>query len=305
MPEPAALSTVLSDHPATLLLKSGELSHPGVRFEFQSVEPVHKAFAPMVRKGAYDLCELAVVTALQAIAYGRPVILLPIVVTSRFQRACIISAAKRGPIDPKRLADMLIGVRAYTQTTGMWVRAHLEEDYGLPVGRMRWVTQDPAHVEEYSDPPNVEHVGRGESLPDMLLKGALDAVIMGNDLPKGDQYIPVVPDAPARDRAWWAKHGFMPINHMVAVSRDAAVRAPEAVRAAYGLLAAAEARTRPPAGEPSRTIVGFENLRGPLEFTIGHCRRQGLLPRDLGVDEVLGPAAELLGAEAMCQVAPV
>ena len=94
----------------------------------------------------------------------------------------------------------------------MWVRAHLEEDYGLPVGQMHWVTQDPAHVEQYSDPSNVEHVGKGESLPDMLLSGALDAVIMGNDLPKGDDFIPVIPDSAAKDRIWWEKHGFMPIK---------------------------------------------------------------------------------------------
>lgn len=294
--ETAVLKTVLSDFPQTSLLKSGALSDPDVRFDFETVEPVHKAFAPMVRKGAYDLCELAIVTALQAVAYGRPVIMLPAVVSSRFQRQCIISAAKRGPLNPTKLAEMKIGVRAYTQTTGMWVRAHLEEDYGLPVGQMHWVTQDPAHVEQYSDPSNVEHVGKGESLPDMLLSGALDAVIMGNDLPKGDDFIPVIPDSAAKDRAWWEKHGFMPINHMVAVSKEAAERAPEAVRAAYGLLVDAQAATRVPAGEPSKTMIGFEQLRGPVEFTIGHCRRQGLLRGDLSVDDVLGPAAALLGA---------
>jgi 4,5-dihydroxyphthalate decarboxylase len=301
MPDAAVLSTVLADYPQTQLLKSGELSHPEVRFEFHTVQPVHKAFAPMVRHEAYDLSELAIVTALQAVAFDRPIIVLPVVVASRFQRACIVSAAARGPLDPKRLADKRIGVRAFTQTTGMWVRAHLEEDYGLPVGRMHWVTQDPAHVEQYSDPPNVEHVGRGESLPDMLLQGSLDAIIMGNDLPKGNEFIPVNPDSVASDRAWWEKHGFMPINHMVAVSRTAAERAPEAIRAAYGLLAEAYARTRVPAGEPSRTMLGFEELSGPIEFTIGHCRRQGLLPRDLSVDQVLGPAIELLGAEAVRQ----
>lgn len=296
MPERVVLKTVLGDYPQTLLLKSGELSHPHVHFAFETIEPVHKAFTPMVRRSAFDLSELAIVTALQAVAYGRPLILLPVVVSSRFQRRCIISSASRPPLDINALADKKIGVRAYTQTTGMWVRAHLEEDYGLPVGSMHWVTQDSAHVAEYSDPANVEHASKAASLPDMLLNGALEAVIMGNDLPKGDDFIPVIPDSVAKDRAWWEKHGFMPINHMVAVTHEAARRAPEAVRAAYNLLVEAEAATNPPAGVPSTTMIGFEQLRGPLEFTIGHCRRQGLLPNELTIDDVWGPAAQLLNA---------
>ena len=291
------LRAALSDYPQTLLLKTGELARPDVRFEFPSIHPIHKAFAPMVRQGAYDLCELAIVTALQAVAYDRPVIVLPIVVASRFQRSCLISLASKGPLRPEELATKRIAVRAYTQTTGMWVRAHLEEDYGLPIESMTWVTQMPAHVEEYRDPPNVVHVGRGESLLDMLHSGAIDAVIMGNDLPGGDDYIPVIPEAAAKDHDWWQRHRFMPINHMVAVSQEAAARAPDAIRAAYRLLVEAEAATRPPPDEPSRTMCGFEALRIPIEKTIGHCRRQGLLPEHVDVEAVLGPAVELLGAD--------
>ena len=297
MAEASVLRSVLGDYPQTLMLKSGQLSHPDVRFDFLPIEPVNKAFGPMVRNAAFDLSELPIVTALQAVAFDRSVIVLPAVVASRFQRQCIISLASRGPVDPAKLVDKKIGVRAYTQTTGLWVRAHLEEDYGLPVGQMSWVTQVPAHVEEYDDPPNVEHVGPEESLLDMLRSGRIEAAILGHDLPKGEEFIPVFPDSTARDVAWWKTHGFMPINHMVAVSREAAQRAPRAIRAAYGLLVEAEAAQRPPAREPSKTMIGFDQLRAPIAFTIGHCLRQGLLPQDMNVDEVLGPAAELLGVD--------
>ena len=67
-----------------------------MRLDFTDVKPVHKAFAPMVRNAAYDLCELAIVTCLQAIAYDRPVVMLPVVVASRFQRGCLISLPPRG-----------------------------------------------------------------------------------------------------------------------------------------------------------------------------------------------------------------
>jgi 4,5-dihydroxyphthalate decarboxylase len=296
MAEPVILRSVLSTYPHTAALKSGALTSPQVRLAFEEVEPVHKAFAPMVRREAYDLCELAIVTVLQAIAYGCPVVLLPAVVASRFQRRCIISYAPRGPIAPKTLADKRIGVRAYTQTTGMWVRAHLAEDFGLPIERMDWVTQDPAHVEAYQDPRNVEHAPE-KSLPDMLRDGDVDAAILGNDLPRSDEFAPIYPDAAERDRVWWEQHRFMPINHMVVVGQSAFREHPEAVRAAYRLMAEAERAVRPPPGEPSKTLFGIEALRGPLETTIETCARQRLLPRRLTFEEVLAPAAELLGAE--------
>jgi 4,5-dihydroxyphthalate decarboxylase len=82
----------------------------------------------------------------------------------------------------------------YTQTTGMWVRTHLAEDYGLPIETMRWITRDGAHVREYVDPPIVEHVPIDKSLPDMPRDGDINAAILGNDLPKDDEFAPVIPD---------------------------------------------------------------------------------------------------------------
>ena len=298
MPEAPVFRSVLKTYPHTAALKSGALTSPEVVLDFQDVEPVHDAFSPMVRERAYDLCELAIVTVLQAVAYGAPVIVLPAVIASRFQRPCLISYADRGLLDPRALADKRIGVRAYTQTTGLWVRSHLFEDYGLPIDRMDWVTQVGAHVEAYKDPPNVTHAPPGAKLLDMLRSSDVDAVIMGNDLPKGPEWLPVIPDAEAKDLAWWRKHGFMPINHMVVVDREVANREPEAVRAAYRLLARAAEAVHAPADAPSKTCFGLKALEGPVAFTLETCRRQRLTPPDLRVEDVLGPARQLLGAEA-------
>jgi 4,5-dihydroxyphthalate decarboxylase len=295
--EPTVLRTVLADHPHTAALKSGDLRSDRVRLDFTAVSPVHRAFAPMVREEAYDLSELAVVTALQAVAYGRPVVLLPAVVAARFQRGCLIAHASR-PVKPGELAGARIGVRSYTQTTGMWVRTHLAEDTGLAAADVRWITHQEAHVAQYTDPAFVEHLAAGTSLPDLLREGRIDAAVLGNDLPGGEEFVRVVPDAAARDEQWWREHGFMPVNHMVAASRSACRRDPAAVREAYALLRRADAAVERPAGVPVPTLFGFERLRGPLEFVIDACLAQGLLPRRLGVDEVFGPAREVLGDDA-------
>jgi 4,5-dihydroxyphthalate decarboxylase len=296
MTEATTLRTVLATSPLSAPLKSGTLTSPRVKLDFVEMSPVHKAFAPMVRQQAYDLSELAIVTCLQAIEYKRPVILLPAVVASRFQRGCIIAYGPRGTIEPKDLAGKRIGVRSYTQTTGMWVRAHLVEDYGLATESMRWLTHDPAHVEQYRDPPFVEHMSGEKSLPDMLRDGDIDAAILGNDLPKGDEFVPVIADAAAKDRAWQQQHGFVPINHMVVAGSDICERDPDAVKEAYRLLIEADGLAPSPGKRPKTTVFGFEQLREPVQWVIDACVEQGLLSRRLGIDEVFGPAERILGA---------
>jgi 4,5-dihydroxyphthalate decarboxylase len=105
----------------------------------------------------------------------------------------------------------------------------------------------------------------------------------------------VIPDAAARDRAWWQQHGFMPINHMMVVSREASRRDPGAVQAAYDLLGWAYELNAGPSGTPNPLRFGFDSLREPLLWIIEACLEQGLLTRRLSLDEVLGPAADLLG----------
>jgi 4,5-dihydroxyphthalate decarboxylase len=295
MSESGTLRAVLATSPLTEPLKSGAVASPGLNFDFVDVSPVHKAFAPMVRQQSYDLSELAIVTALQAVAYGRPIILLPAVVASRFQRGCLITRRSGGVASPQDLPGKRIGVRAYTQTTGMWVRAHLAEDYGLATASMHWLTHDPAHVERYQDPPFVEHAADDKSLLDQLREGITDAAILGNDLPKDDEFVPVIANASTKDNAWYAQHGFVPVNHLVSASTAACERDPGAVRAAYRLLLQSYAQLHAPAGTPSPYAFGFGKLLGPVQYVIDACLEQGLLPRRLGIDEVFGPAENILG----------
>jgi 4,5-dihydroxyphthalate decarboxylase len=294
MAESSTLRAVLATSPLSAPIKSGELGSPRVTFDFVDVSPVHKAFAPMVREQSFDLSELAIVTGLQAIAFGRPLILLPAVVASRFQRGCLITRRAHGVTTPESLVGKRVGVRAYTQTTGMWVRAHLTEDYGLATDAMRWLTRDSAHVEQYRDPAFVEHAEDDLSLLDLLREGVIDAAILGNDLPKDEEFVPVIADAATRDRAWYDQHGFVPINHVVSVSVTACQRDPTAVREAYRLLLQSNAGLQGSPEVPSPYAFGFDALRGPVGYVIEACVEQGLLPRRLSLDEVFGPAAALL-----------
>ena len=125
--------------------------------------------------------------------------------------------------------------------------------------------------------------------------GEIRAAILGNDLPEGDEFAPVIADHAAVDRAWYAKHGFMPINHMVVVSAEAARR--EAAGGARRLCpaAAAAAAAAPADGMSRAAVFGCGRLWDAVELTLATCADQRLLPRHLSVDEVFAGAEEILG----------
>jgi 4,5-dihydroxyphthalate decarboxylase len=301
--QPLRLKTALKTYPHTQALKAGELTDPAVELLFEDVEPIHRAFAPMARRQAYDVSELAIVTYLQAKAYGKPVVLLPTVVAARFQQGCIIYNAERGKLDVGSLAGKKVGVRAYSQTTGMWVRAILGQTYGVPLEQIEWVTIEGAHLEEYADPAFVRRAAPGKQLLPMLRAGEIDAAILGNDLPDEPEFKPLIDNAAAADREWYTLHRYVPINHVVVVTQALADSNPQAVRAVYDLLSrgkalAAAENAAENANKPDKLLFGYDALRGPLEETLAFCEQQRLLPRKLTVDEIFADSLDILGDAA-------
>src|SRR3954465_6979321 len=140
------LHTLLGNYPNAAALKDGRIQSALVRLDFDDVKVPSTAFKPLVREGKYDLGELAIVTYLQAKAAGKPYVLLPIPVMGRGQHHTLVYNSERGHIAPEELKGRRVGVRAYTVTTGAWVRGILAEDYGVETPSMRWVTFEDPHV---------------------------------------------------------------------------------------------------------------------------------------------------------------
>ena len=270
MPEPSHRSAPCSaDYPHTR--RSRAASSPARRRAgLPAGRPVHKAFAPMVRDEAYDLSELAIVTALQAIAYGRPVVLLPAVVASRFQRGCLIAHRAHGPV-ARRIWPASASACAPTPRppacgcARTWPRTT-----ALAPEDMHWVTRDGAHVEQYADPAFVEHGVGDTTLPDLLRDGD-DRRRRPRQRPaRGRRVRAGVPDAAARDEQWWRSTASC--RSTTWSSRSAVGLPPRRRRGPRGIRAAAPRRRAqsPARRHASPTIFGFERLRGPLELHHRH-----------------------------------
>jgi 4,5-dihydroxyphthalate decarboxylase len=104
-------------------------------------------------------------------------------------------------LQPRGLNGRRVGVRAYTQTTGAWVRGFLAEDYGIDLESITWVTFEDAHLAEYREPANVERAAAGKRLKQMLLDEEIDAAILG-DVAEEGPLKHLIPDHAAAVNLW-------------------------------------------------------------------------------------------------------
>jgi 4,5-dihydroxyphthalate decarboxylase len=287
MTETTVLRIAIGDYPHTLPLKRGAIVSPWLKLDFVEIKPMHKAFKPMVREHAYDASEMALVTYLQAKAYNKGLKLLPAAMLARFQHGTMLFNAARGKLEPANLPGCRVGVRAYSQTTGAWIRGILENDYAVDLSRVQWVTFEDGHVAEAKDPPGVMRASSGQDMTKMLIDGELDAAIYGADLPKDPRLQSVVPEPETAARAWYGQHGLVPVNHMVVVTDSLARSKPQAVAELYRLLEAGKVASGLPAGGGVDTApFGKAANRPCLELLISYAVQQRLIPRRFTADEL-------------------
>lgn len=263
------MKALLGDYPVTRQFKSRS------SLEFADVKVPNTAFKRVVRELEFDLAELAIVTYLLAKAHGKPLRLLPAVVTARFQHPLLVSA--KG-LEPKDLEGRRVGQRSYSVTTAAWVRGILADDFGVNLERVKWVSFEEPHVAEFRDPPNVERAAPGKEMTAMLLSGELDAAVLGEP-PKDERIKPVIADPAAAAQAWRKKHRAIQINHMVTVKSSVSKAQSDEIYA--GLL-----ESRKAAGNPEMNPFGIEENRRNLEVAIDCVYRQRMIPRRFTVDEL-------------------
>lgn len=279
------LFTLLGDYPVTRALKSGELRSDLVGFTYADIKVANTGFKPLVREQKFDLSELAIVTYLQAKTYNKPYVLMPAVVVARGQHHTIAYNPERGPLTASDLAGKRVGVRAYTVTTGVWVRGILKEQYGVDLGKVKWVTFEDPHLAEYTDPAFVERAPTGKNIAQMLLDGELDAAIVGDKLPD-PRLKHLIPDHEAASKAWADKHGYT-INHLMVIRNELSRTRPDLVREVFRLLKEShDAAVR--AGDKNAATLqfGLEPNRRSLETIIDLTFDQKLISRRFSVDEL-------------------
>jgi 4,5-dihydroxyphthalate decarboxylase len=280
MAAPLALRTAIGNYPHTRPLKDGSVTSPRLSLEHVEVVPANRSFRPMVNQLAYDVSELALVTLLLARSMDRPIVGVPVVLMQ--QSAYGMFAVRQDSLlrDPRQLAGKTIGVRAYTQTTGVWLRGMLGDQFGLDLDSLRWLTLEAAHVDGFVDPPLARSAPDGANLIELLRTGRVDAAA-GIELAEYPDLRTLIPDAEQVELDWVRHTGIRPINHTLVVRQDVADAHPW-VREELDQLVRASKQ----AAGTDAPIDGLEANRRALTLLARYTFEQRITPRTLTAEEL-------------------
>src|SRR4051812_15098049 len=107
--ERRVLRAAIGKYPHTEALRGGGIASGLVALDFVDIAPIHRAFAPMVREQRFDISEIAIATFLQAKAYGKPLVLLPVTLAARFQQPALLCPADSDIGGPSDLVGRRVG----------------------------------------------------------------------------------------------------------------------------------------------------------------------------------------------------
>jgi 4,5-dihydroxyphthalate decarboxylase len=240
-----ALNVAIGAYGSTRGILDGSNPIAGVSPRFETSGSIIAAYRRMVRETAYDICELAPTTYLMAKAAGARFRAIPAFLMRHFHHSGMICRAGAQIGTPADLHGKRVGVRAWSVTTGVWMRGILAEEHDLDIDRVNWIVDDEEHVASLRLPANVTPAPAGRKLAEMFAAGELDAGIGGNagigaNRPEGCHEL--FPDAAEREAAWYRRTGIYPVHALVVIRDELLDAQPWLAPALYKALAASRDR---------------------------------------------------------------
>jgi len=271
------------------------------------------------------------------LAYGRDgfrdYALLPVFPLRLFRHRSIFIGTGRGIHGPADLKGRTVATPGYAQTSLVWIRGLLQDEYGISPGDVRWMTAardssadlaGKTSAQEAFLPESVEVVqgppGLDES--ELLVSGQADALFHGIEpraYQEGDPRVArLFPDYRSTERAYFEKTGVFPIMHSLAVRRSLLDERPWLAAAIFDAYEQAKLRSYarmakwnwvadglPWYGqELAETTAlmgrdfypyGIEGSRATLQALFRYSHEQGLTPSQLTIEDLFHPASLELG----------
>src|ERR1700735_165268 len=169
------LSVAVGDYDRTRALIGGAVAIDGVEPVFMTLVP-EEIFFRAIRAAEFDICELSLSSYTMKTAQGNsPYIAVPAFLSRTFRHNAVYVRTDRVQ-KPADLKGRKVGVPEYQVTANVWVRAFLEDDYGVKPTDIHWIRG------------GIEESGRREKLALKLLAG-----VGLRDAPAGAAICPLVP----------------------------------------------------------------------------------------------------------------
>jgi 4,5-dihydroxyphthalate decarboxylase len=314
------LKAMIATYGHTRSLKTEGVSFDGGRLDFVEVTPIVAAYRRMIRELEFDICELPPITYLCAREAGVPITAIPAFINRNFHHGDIACRPGSGIREPKDLEGRKVGVRAYSVSTGLWVRGILSDEFGVDLSRITWVVDDEEHVAVMRLPGNVERVLEGVSLSGMFRDGTIDAAVKGaagigrtgaaaKNWEQGgvqnNEYYDLIANPEEQDILSYQNTHIYPIHGLVAIRNDIVNQYPWLPKALYRKFESAKNRFINDPGDASKADAkdafylrfrgimggdplpyGIEANRETLDAMIRFAWEQGIIHAKPAVEEI-------------------
>jgi 4,5-dihydroxyphthalate decarboxylase len=170
--------------------------------------------------GDFDASELSLALYLALKSSGAPLTAIPVFPNRRFRYSFIYVRANSEIREPEDLRGKAIGVPSYLNTCGLWVRALLNEEYGLKTSDMIWKVQRKEAV-PFTPPAGavIEKFSGKRDLVARLLDGEVEALVTP-DVIEDERVRRLFSGTKALEQAYYRKSGVFPVNHAIVIRNE-------------------------------------------------------------------------------------
>lgn len=207
----------------------------GVDLRHRTVAP-GRAFAPVLAGEPFQVNEFSLANyALLRDRGDERMAAIPVFLNRAFRQGSLYVRRDSDLTHPSQLRGRTVGAREYTQTAGVWWRGTMIDEYDLHWSEIRWVS---GKLQRFAPPDEAAVEAVEGDLEQMLIDGAIDGFLAPNTKDEAKsaterQLRGIFPDTEAAERDYFARTGFYPINHIVAVHRSCLARHPGVASAVF------------------------------------------------------------------------
>jgi 4,5-dihydroxyphthalate decarboxylase len=230
-----SLSLGLAVNARTRALFDGRITPEGVHLTVSRVLG-SELYWRQLMFAEFDISDLSMASLLIAIDRAdQRWIALPVFSLRKFFHTWAIVRADSGISSPLDLHGRRVGVPEYQQTSAVWTRGILADEFGVDWRRIRWVMERPPSRSHGGatgflpgDDLTLSYAAEDTNLAAMLLAGELDAALQLLSVPnlvdRGQPTLEGSPEIrPLFDQAeatrYYDKTGIFPLNHCVVIRR--------------------------------------------------------------------------------------
>jgi 4,5-dihydroxyphthalate decarboxylase len=241
---------------------------------------------------------------------------IPIFVKRMFRHSYIYVNKRAGIHAPADLNGKRIGVQNWLTTTAVWARGLLEEEYGLDLKSVTWVTERMCGVGDWKAPAwlKMQLIPQGRTQFDLLAAGEIDAgITTGVWAPDVHADIDFLfPDYAELEREYFKRTGFFPIMHILLIKTSVLEKNPWVAMSMYDAWQMSKQKCyewlgwqrvhqtslwyralweeEQNAAGPDIYPWGFKKTRPEVDKLLDCCHRQGLTRRKFEPEEMFHPS---------------